>query len=151
MSDIDALKKDVNMKTWQLLLLTLVTVGIYNLVWIFTTTNKIQRHTGIKVVGQPFLLVMSVCFAWAGVFSESSYFLVALLSLAISLSLLTLYEVWAFKVRKALQEVALVEHQQVYKMNVIYTFLFTLYYINYCINDLPKQLEKQKADINASL
>ena len=106
--------------------------------------DSIQNIGSPMVSVEDVFSVMSVCFAWAGVFSESIYPLVALLSLAISLSLLALYEVWAFKARKALQQVALVEHQQVYKMNVIYTFLFTLYYINYCINDLPKQLEKQK-------
>lgn len=137
MSDIAALKKDVNLKTWQLLLLTLATIGVYNLIWLFSTTSKIQRHTSIKVVSQSFLIVMTLCFAWTGVFSESAYPVVALLSLFISLTLLTLYEVWAFKARKALQQFALETHQVELKMNRFYTFLFTLYYINYCINDLP--------------
>lgn len=144
MSDIAALKKDVNLKTWQLLLLTLATIGVYNLIWLFSTTDKIQRHTSSKVVSQSFLIVMTLCFAWTGVFSESSYPVVALLSLFISLTLLTLYEVWAFKARKALQQFALEAHQVELKMNRFYTFLFTLYYINYCINDLPNVQFKQR-------
>ena len=56
-----------------------------------------------------------------------------------------LYIVWAFKAKSALQEYALTEHRLDLRLNWFYTLLFTVYYINYCANDLPE--DKRRQDI----
>ena len=55
-----------------------------------------------------------------------------------------LYIVWSFKAKAALQEYALNEHKIDLRMNAFYTFIFTIYYINYCVNDLPEAKRKQE-------
>lgn len=62
----------------------------------------------------------------------------------LSLAGAVLYIVWAFRARAALQEYALNEHKIDLRMNGFYTFIFNVYYINYCINDLPEALRKQQ-------
>jgi len=54
-----------------------------------------------------------------------------------------LYLVLAFKAKSAIQEYALNIHKIDLRMNRFYTFIFTIYYINYCINDLPEVKRKQ--------
>lgn len=55
-----------------------------------------------------------------------------------------LYIVWAFKAKNALSEYALSEHKIDLRMNAFYTFFLNVFYINYCINDLPEEQRKQQ-------
>ncbi|HFT7230331.1 TPA: hypothetical protein ACGRRU_004551, partial [Enterobacter chengduensis] len=50
--------------------------------------------------------------------------------------------VWAFKAKSALQAYALNEFKFELKMNPFYTFIFSIYYIVYCINDMESELQK---------
>ncbi|MDM2796253.1 hypothetical protein OGY16_02825, partial [Citrobacter sp. Cpo131] len=50
--------------------------------------------------------------------------------------------VWAFKAKLALQAYALNEFKFELKMNPFYTFIFSIYYIVYCINDMESELQK---------
>nr|RAZ61589.1 hypothetical protein DP202_26270 [Enterobacter cloacae] len=50
--------------------------------------------------------------------------------------------VWAFKAKTALQAYALNEFKFELKMNPFYTFIFSIYYIVYCINDMESELQK---------
>jgi hypothetical protein len=52
--------------------------------------------------------------------------------------------VWAFKAKAALQEYVLNEFKIELRMNAFYTFGLTVFYINYCINDLPEVLRKNQ-------
>lgn len=88
--------------------------------------STLSVHPGISYVSA----VFSVFFASFG------YFLLAVLSL--------LFIVWAFKARALLMELAPRAFAVDLKMNWFYTFFFTTFYVNYCINDLPKMAGKQK-------
>ena len=85
-----------------------------------------------------------VCIGLSGAFTglgeESLDIIRGILSIAGGI----MYIVWAFRARKALQEYALNEHKTDLRMNRFYTFLFNVYYINYCINDLPEDQRKQQ-------
>ncbi len=62
----------------------------------------------------------------------------------LTIALMVLYIVWAFKARAALQHYALTQFHFELKMNVFYTLAFSVYYINYCINALPEALAKHQ-------
>ena len=66
------------------------------------------------------------------------------LGIILTVGIFVLYEIWAFKTREALQKYALNEHKIDLRMNAFYTFFMTVYYINYCINDLPEEQRKQQ-------
>jgi len=54
-----------------------------------------------------------------------------------------LFIVWAFRARLALQAYALTEFKIDLRIDIFYTFLFDVFYIAYCINDLPEVYRKQ--------
>ncbi len=68
----------------------------------------------------------------------------AMISGILAIALGVLYIVWAFRAKKALQEYALTEYKIDLKMNGFYTFIFNIYYINSCINDLPEAQRRQQ-------
>ena len=55
---------------------------------------------------------------------------------------MVMFLVWAFKAKKSLQAYALNEFKFELKMNPFYTFIFNIYYIVYCINDMGAELQK---------
>ncbi|VFS45156.1 hypothetical protein [Budvicia aquatica] len=67
---------------------------------------------------------------------------IAILILLLSLAGNVLCIVWAFKAKSALQHYALMEFKFELKMNAFYTFLFSVFYITYCINAMPEALQK---------
>jgi len=55
-----------------------------------------------------------------------------------------MYVVWAFKARAALRHYALNTFRFDLKMNAFYTVLFNVFYITWCINDMPQALAKHR-------
>ncbi|HDY7923017.1 MULTISPECIES: DUF4234 domain-containing protein [Vibrio] len=144
MSDISSLKDTINTKTLNLVLLTIATAGIYPLLWLYRNQTIISDVTKSKVTNDIFIIWIAVCAGLGGVFSNVDEDLFLMLSGILSIASTVLYIVWAFKAKKALQNYALNEFRFELKMNVFYTILFNVYYINYCINDLPEALRKQQ-------
>lgn len=144
MSDISGLKNKINTKTLNLFLLTIATAGIYPLLWLYRNQAIISEVTKSKVTDDTFIIWIAVCAGLGGVFSnvDEDFFLI--FSGILSLASTVLYIVWAFKAKKALQNYALNEFRFELKMNVFYTIFFNLYYINYCINNLPEAFKKQQ-------
>ncbi|MDU3304253.1 MAG: hypothetical protein E7E83_22950, partial [Enterobacter ludwigii] len=62
----------------------------------------------------------------------------------LSLACGVMYIVWAFKARAALRHYALNTFRFDLKMNAGYTVLFNVFYITYCINDMPQALAKHR-------
>src|SRR5699024_11560729 len=62
----------------------------------------------------------------------------------ISLVWIILTIIWAFRARAALQQYALTQFRFELKMNPVWTFLFHIFYINYCINTMPESLAKHR-------
>ncbi|MGF1804086.1 DUF4234 domain-containing protein [Aliivibrio sifiae] len=144
MNNINELKDKVNTKTLHFVLLTIVTVGIYPIIWLFVNKKIIEDITNTKISSNSFLIWIAICVGLSGVFSGSGDITLDVISGILSLATSVLYVVWAFRARKALQEYVLNHYKLDLKMNRIYTGLFTVYYINYCINDLNEVKRKQE-------
>lgn len=67
-----------------------------------------------------------------------------LLLVLIALSLL-----WCFRVRRVLKAYALAVHNFELRMNLVYTGLFSFYYVNYCINALASDKQKHEDKMRA--
>ncbi|PSW49958.1 DUF4234 domain-containing protein [Photobacterium kishitanii] len=144
MSNISTLKNNINTKTLNLFLLSIATMGIYPLLWLYRSNLTISDITKSKITGDTYIIWIAVCVGLGGFFSRHNQSLFLVLGAILSISSTVLYIVWAFKAKKALQKYALNEFRFELKMNIFYTFFFNVYYINYCVNDLPEALNKQQ-------
>lgn len=143
MSDINELKDKINTKTLNAVLLCMATAGLYALLWLSRNNKIISDTIKIRLVDDTYIIWLAVCLGLGGLLSNSATPSTALLSLVLMIASSALYIVWAFKAKKALSEYALSEFKIDLRMNGFYTFLFHIFYINYCINDLPEQQRKQ--------
>jgi len=144
MNNINDLQNAVSTKTLNLFLLTIATLGIFPIIWMYLNTPKLEKITGKAIASGSFLIWLAVCAGWSGLLSTFGEEWAQILSGFFSIGSAVLYIVWAFKARTALQSYALHEHKVDLKMNVFYTFLFTVYYVNYCVNALPEAQRKQQ-------
>lgn len=157
MNHVDDLKNQVNTKTVHLVLLSLITLGIYSIIWLLQSNEKIAQTARIKMVGMPYIIWLAICNAWLisgqGILAFIYDFLrirnddlIGMLLLAWVLALIIypiLLIVWAFKAKRAIQEYALNTFRLDLPVNAIYLVIFHLFYINYCINNIPEVARKQ--------
>ncbi len=144
MPDINELKDKINTKTLSMVLLSAATLGLYLLLWLVRTNQKISETTKIKLVDNTYIIWLAVCLGWSGALSNVGEALFDALSGILIVAANALYIVWAFKAKNALSEYALSEHKIDLRMNAFYTFFLNVFYINYCINDLPEEQRKQQ-------
>lgn len=144
MNNINDLPSAVSSKTLTLVLLTFATLGIYPIIWMYLNTPKIEKITGKVIASGTFLIWLAVCAGWSGLLSTFGEEWADILSGLLSIASAVLYIVWAFKARAALQDYALNEHKVDLKMNAFYTFVLTIYYVNYCVNAMPEAQRKQQ-------
>ncbi|MFL1527055.1 hypothetical protein [Pseudomonas sp. O230] len=144
MSTINELKDKIDTKTWNLVLLSIATAGIYLILWLYKNSKVISDTTKVRLVDDVYIIWIAVCVGLSGTFSNLNNVALDFTSAVLGLAGGVLYIVWAFKAKKALTEYALSEHKIDLRMNAFYTFLFNVYYINYCINDLPEEQRKQQ-------
>lgn len=143
MPSITELKDTVNTKTLNFLLLTIATGGIYPILWMYRNSPKIASITKKELSSETFLIWLAVCVGLGGALTGSGEAILDLISGILAIAGVVLYVVWGFKAKSVLQEYALHEHKIDLRMNGFYTFMFNVYYINYCINDLPEVKRKQ--------
>ncbi|GAD80806.1 DUF4234 domain-containing protein [Vibrio ezurae] len=136
------LKSKVNTKTLTLVLLSVLTLGVYNAMWLFKNNSVIEDILEDKIFDYKIIIVLAAMIGWSSFLSSETDFS----TLASLLSLLSgiVYIVWAFKAKKSIQKMMLNDHKIDYSMNSFYTFLFNIYYINFCINELEEEIEKSK-------
>ncbi len=142
MPNINELKDQINTKTMNLFLLTFATAGIYPIIWLYNNYRVIDKVTSSTTANDTYIIWIAVCVGINSIFSNTEDEVLIIIALILTIASSVLYIVWAFKAKKALQEYALKTHKINFKMNSFYTFLFTIYYINYCINDLSKSQRK---------
>ncbi|EIX7809406.1 DUF4234 domain-containing protein [Salmonella enterica] len=154
MTDISTLSQRLNTRTLHFVLLTLVTCGVWPLLWLYKKQDIISDTTGYPVSGHLFIIWLAVCFGisrqLASMVSSDVYgydptsdTLLALSGI-LSLACAVMYVVWAFKARVALRHYALNTFRFDLKMNAFYTVIFTVFYITYCINDMQQALAKHR-------
>lgn len=144
MSSITALKDRLATSTWKLVLLTVATAGLYPILWLAQTTNLIKDVTKTSVVADHYAIWMIGVAGWSGVLVGAKDRDLNEFGTGMSLGLTILYIVWAFKAKKAIEEYAINQHRVDPKMNSFYTFFLNIFYVCYCINDLPEEQRKQQ-------
>ncbi|MBV2131859.1 DUF4234 domain-containing protein [Pseudomonas sp. MAP12] len=139
------LKDAINQKTITQVFLGLASFGVYSLMWMYKYTPIIEKITKREISNEGFLISIAVAYGLGGFMADTqAYGKAAILSVAC----LVASVVWAFNAKKALENYSLEVHKIDLKLNPIYTALFTLFYINYCINDLP-EAERKKIILNS--
>ncbi|CAH5166976.1 TPA: DUF4234 domain-containing protein [Klebsiella pneumoniae] len=157
MSSITTLKDKLATPTLHFALLSVATGGIYPLLWLWKHQDTVMQETGREFSSPLLVIWMAVCFGLAAVlrpyttpqidplnYTLHTPMAVIAITFILTMALMVLYIVWAFKARTALQHYALTQFHFELKMNVFYTLAFSVYYINYCINALPESLAKHQ-------
>ena len=156
--NVASLKNKLNMSTWHLVLLSLVTNGIYLLMWMYKNQDVIMTEVKQQFSTRIFIIWMAICTGVANIIFiyfpvqvdrygyayDSSAETIAGIGAILSIAWTVLTIVWAFKARAALQQYALTQFRFELKMNIAWTILFHVFYINYCINAMPEALAKHQ-------
>lgn len=142
MANITDLKDGVNTKTRDLVLLSIATMGIYLILWLYKNCSIIETITKNKIASNTYIIWIAVCLGLMSAFGNIAELVFVSLGLEIAYGVLII--VWAFKAKKVIQEYALNEHKIYLRMNAFYTVIFNIFYINYCINDLSEAKRKQE-------
>lgn len=157
---ITSLKNRLNTSTWHLVLLSLVTNGIYSLMWLYKHQDTIMQETGQRFSSRTLIIWMAICAGVSvllrltfpvqtdgydyGYSDNNAADVMQGVAMLISLAWCVLTIVWAFKARAALRQYALTTFRFDLRMNAFYTVIFNVFYIMYCINDLPQALAKHQ-------
>lgn len=154
MTNISTLSQRLATPTLHFVLLTIVTFGVWPLLWLYKKQDIISDTTSMPVYGNLFIIWLTVCFGVGRQLAASaspdlmgydptSDTLLALSGL-LSLACAVMYVVWAFRARAALRHYALTTFRFDLKMNAFYTVVFNVFYITYCINDMPQAMAKHR-------
>ena len=154
MTKISSLSQRLTSPTLHFVLLSMLTCGVWPLLWLYKKQDIISDATGYPLCGNLFIIWLAVCFGvtrrLASMVSSDVYdydptsdTLLAL-SGVLSLACGVMYIVWAFRDRTALRHYALNTFRFDLKMNTASTIFFNIFYINYCINVMPEALAKHQ-------
>ncbi|MFT0212524.1 hypothetical protein VQ643_07875 [Pseudomonas sp. F1_0610] len=149
MSSATVLKEKANISTSKHLILCILTGGFFSLMWLYRLLPEFNRITNSKISSDGILYfsAISAWFTWVFIPKSINFdnIIITLVLLLIALLISSIYfaliTILVFQMRAALQEYAKKEFSIELKINPIYTFLFIFFHINYCINDLAKQVE----------
>lgn len=157
---ICSLKNKVKISTLRMAFLAIITGGIYPLLWLYRNQSVIIDETKKQFSTDTLVIWLAICTGMVyslkslihPTVNEYTYELgysgtamvASLFVIGFGLASCVLYVVWAFKAKEAIQQYALTQFRFDLKMNVFYTMIFNVYYINYCINDMPEALAKHQ-------
>lgn len=150
MSSFNTLKDRLATSTWKLVLLTIATAGLYPILWLAQTTQLLREETKAQIVASWYPVWLIGVAGWVSALYSTHDSDLSGFAGGLSLGMAILYIVWAFKAKKALEEHAINQYRVDPKMNSLLTFFLNVFYINYCINDLPNEERKQKLLSNQS-
>lgn len=147
MSDIDNLSKKLNTTTLQFVLLTLVTAGIYPVIWLYKISKLIESETQHVIIHPYYYIAVSLLLGWS-LFLGDAQLVMAMgggfygFSVILSKVYFIALIIWAFKAKRVLQMYYLKVHGLDIKPNAVYTLIFSTYYINFLINSMSEIKEK---------
>lgn len=142
-ADPGLLSQLVHVKTVWLWFLSMATFGIYLLLWLYRNARTIEQVTKAKLTGDAYILWMAFLLACniatRGSDPQDAYsaLFILLLNSITGLALFIMLVVWAYKAKRALESYAREQLGIHWHLNAFWTFIFNIFYINYCINDLP--------------
>ncbi|PVZ87434.1 hypothetical protein C9426_12755 [Serratia sp. S1B] len=151
---VNTLKNSINTKVLNFFLLTIATGGIYPMMWLYLNQKKLtdEMKNDFIAIDYPLWLAVVTGFGWLlsdiGIAISNNVTILDHASTLLSLASGVMTIIWAFKAKTALQTYALNEFKFELKMNPFYTFIFNIYYIVYCINDMEAELQKHQIIYN---
>lgn len=153
MSSINELKEAATISTTKHVVLCILTGGFFSLMWLYRLVPEFNRITKSNVATNGLLYSSAICLWLTWLFLPKSInldnILITLALLLVAMLISSIYfaliAIVVFQMRSALQIYARKEFAIELKINPFYTFLFLFFHINYCINDLPKQIKQQQS------
>lgn len=145
MSSISELKEQINTKTSLLVFLSIASMGVYPIMWLYHNLRKFDSITKTKTVDDNYFTSMAICLGisyYMQTLVNQEFFI--FMGFFLGFIVGVLYIVLAFKMKKNLENYCLNEYKIDLNMNGFYTFLFTILYINYIINEMPDIEKKQQ-------
>ncbi|MFC3025508.1 DUF4234 domain-containing protein [Vibrio zhugei] len=144
MSHASDLQKQIDTHTVHIVLLTMCTFGIYPLLYLYRNTKVIENITQYKVASDGLVIGLAACTGLSSVLLTEYNAASSILNLLITVVSGILYLVWSFSARDAIQKYA---HGTLniddFKINIIWTLLFSFMYVNYSINKLAEYSEPE--------
>ena len=141
---INALAEFKKVSTWTVFFLSLVTCGVYNLFWLYSRTNTLNRLASVKPISNGFIIstiifwCLSILFSIGnGIMSNAADVNVvySILSGGVSVVATILPIVWCFKFRNRLNAF-LTNHVGGGKLlGPVLTFFFQTLYLSYKLNE----------------
>lgn len=148
MENINVLKNKIDTKVKKFVLLSVVTGGIYTLMWLYLNQPKLTEHMKNEFVARDYPLWLAIVTGFVDLMSNfgtaisDDLTVPDLVAIVLWLASVAMFIFWAFKAKTALQAYALTEFKFELKMKPFYTFIFSIFYIVYCINDMESELQK---------
>lgn len=145
---LSEIKRTTDVSTIKFVLLSLFTGGIFTLMWMYASHNKIVETTKVEFASRGMVLAIAVLFGLGGALAgvEPGYDTQGIIIFGSILVLCSTIAqiVYAFKVRSAILTYCAREFKFAPKFNGVLTFLFTVIYVNHVINGLQEQLERHQ-------
>jgi hypothetical protein len=138
------LKEQAYVKTLNFIGLTLITGGIYVILWFAKNNEDIENLFNAEKSNKNYTIYLAVCLGLGTVLNSFMVLELMLIAQILPIIYSILLIIWALKIKKAMLSYAINEYKVNYSMNTFYTVIFNLYYINYCIDDLNNIVEKEK-------
>jgi len=144
------LKNEISISTTKFIFLSIVTVGIYNLLWVYRNHEIISKKLKLEFIDDRIIMFTTFLYTIQLALPEGCHhkeaFMFGIINLILSLIILILNVIISFKA-KAILEISVNQNYNInLKMNGFLTFLLGLVYINYKINSLPKIISKNKEE-----
>ena len=122
-----------------MIILTLVTLAIYIPIWFLRRKSWLNHLSATEKLGSKAAIFVLVIFCISALFLTVGGLEVidSLINIVGGITILIL----AFKVRRILHKHFNVKHSLKVRFSGVFTFLFTIFYLQYKINRLPKTQE----------
>ena len=141
----DEISKKNGLGTWKLLGLAIITGGMFFIYWMKKMTELVEAFSGKRVWEDNIFIIYLFVWTWLSLFPDS-YDPDGVTVLLLFVFWLCMWIQWSFSMRREITLYAITKlGMSEYKMNAFYTFIFNVYYINYCLNDLGDEELRQRA------
>lgn len=156
MKDINTLKSITNQGTGQFVLISLLTAGIYPVMWAWKNADAFNSELKEKTFESKMFIYLAIVMglslhmdvlsmmnnAYHDRYTAGPDDIYTILSNVFSISVTVFWVVWSFKMKRALENYAEREFGITLYLNRTLTFLFQYFYINYCMNALEEDLAR---------
>lgn len=150
MKNIKTLPNIVGFNTFQFVFLSIVTLGVFPLIWLYNAQKRFYAAFGNEPWEPIFPLVLPAITGLLYLFSNSALLsglptVSFILDLTDALIIAGAWVYWSFVMRNALVMYVAKHYQFELKINLVWLVLFSYLYIVYVINKLPREQELAQA------